>query len=1496
MTQRITNGFANDLLNRLEDLELPLLSWGVTEGALAETEVLEVIDGALLRHPEAPNGATAEEVLDVCRDLALLWRIPGSSPPRYRTRLAEALRLATGLRQLFPPRSWADEPQAGWWQHGKRLIADYRLHTAPRRYPERDISSGTVLDELTHLGHWGDVHARVATALLQDLNLARFQVDAARSIFDSLQRNQSKGVIVGAGTGSGKTLAFYLPALAAMAEQARPGESNRVHTLALYPRKELLRDQLREAVRNTERIASALGQAGRRPLRIGALYGDTPRNTRDWRLQGGARTSGAWARTRDGAVCPYLTCPQPNCGIGEMLWSDADRLQGREALTCLSCGYRLAEGRVILTRDSLRRKGNAPDLLFTTTEMLNRNSADPGLSGLLGWRGTGPSLVLLDEVHTYSGLHGAQVALLLRRWRDAVRGPMTFVGLSATLRDADRFFGQLIGLPPSAVDAVEPAEGSMVAEGREYALALRGDPVAGASLLSTSIQTAMLFGRVLDPEEDRFLFGSTGFLFTDDLDVTNRFYDDLRDAEGGQSRSGRSGRKPVLAGLRASERPEHAARYRDGQSWDLVEKVGHDLDPGLHLGNLRIGRTSSQDVGVDLEADLTVATASLEVGFNDPRVGLVLQHKAPRNAAAFIQRRGRAGRVRGTRPITVVALSDYGRDRLAYQGYETLFAPEVSASSLPIGNRFVLKIQGTQALLDWLGRKLRSKGLWADPRILLAASKDRLRPEDGPAREGLVVLLRGLLDDSRLQDELAAHLGRALQVSADEVQALLWEQPRSLLLAVVPTTLRRLSSRWTPLRDDPGATAGSLLPEFITRTLFDPLNLPEVELTLPFDGNGDIERLPIARALREAVPGRVSRRYGHQRDEHRTWLPLPAPDSNTLSLTDLISDGIPEGLWHPYGQDPAGVEVVRPRQLALEAPPSEISDRSQGRPRWGTQIIVPEDTPLSREVPPEPSPWVNRIQAISFATHAAGNPVEVRRMTTGAQCEVSYERGGNENREVRYTLRGQPAALGFRLGVDAMRLVLAPMDLTDSAVTDYLAAPQWRSLAFAHAVAEDVELTMVSNTFQRERLAQVYLTAFALGGLVGERTGEQMRSTLANGAWAEDLPEIFRVLYRDADVNGQALDNDRLVAGLMDLTHDPRVIAAVDRAAQLLVVPDVATRTADLAQRAYRDTLAAAILAAVMRACPDAQDGDLIIDVLPGAEAGDPSVVWLSETSVGGLGIIENLVRFYGQDPRRFWGLVSSSLAPSDYEYVDATLTRLLEHLAAAPGGEAASAMATLRAAVPAVEADQALQTLRSAWGRLDGPPRRTAVAALSTRLLRPGSGPDTDAAALGLVTAWASLEQRLGIEIDARVVAYAVGKGHLALGSSRRLTADQAFSLLWPRGRQARTQDLEHYQPYGESPVLDRLLVRAAHDDRLPQVDVTAADWVLSYQKAMTENAAVELVCPAGDGRAMADALVRVPAAAVDRDVLRVYGEVRGFARYQDQLRVRVELREAIQ
>ncbi|MFC8244005.1 protein DpdJ [Streptomyces chartreusis] len=1481
-------------LTALEDLELPLLSWGVTEGALARDEVLRELWKLAAADAEAAE-VGGDGLLASLVQRHLLFRLPGG-PERYRTRLAEGVRLTATLRQSFAPRGY----QPGgplpnrWWEQGRRLVADYRLHVAERRYPKRNIPAAEAIAELAQVPGWTDLHTEVARSQIGDYALSRFQVDATKAVLRGLQADDSRGIVVSAGTGSGKTLAFYLPDFAALAHDRR---AKTVHTLALYPRVELLRDQLRDAVAGNLRLLDR----GLSAPRIGVLYASTPWDGTNLTDPDPRRTGTTWPALGDGFVCPYLGCP--SCEGGQLVWSRRDIAQQREVLQCAQCRRPLPAGMVALTRQSLCN--DAPKLLFTTTEMLNRASAGSALGRVLGWvPGAGPRVVLLDEVHAHTGSTGAQTGLLLRRWRHARRTAVTFVGLSATLRHADQFMAQLTGLETDKVTLIEPHAADMESEGREYALALRGDPVSGVSLLSVAIQTAMLHGRLLDHSVplQQSLFGSRGFLFTDDLDVTNRLYDDLRDAEGGQvGRQGRRKRgKPVLAALRSPDLPAQDARFEAGQSWNLPERIGHHLSEDLSQRPLLIGRTSSQDAGVDADANLIVATASLEVGFNDPRVGLVLQHKAPHDAASFLQRRGRAGRERGTRPFTVVTLSDFGRDRLAYQGYDALFSPEIAARSLPLGNRHIVKIQGAQALVDWLGIRLRQRRLGVDARQLLTGTAD---PDVGEkyvrARQQICADLAALLDgDDRLLAELTVHLQRSLALDDDGVLALLWEQPRSVMLAVVPTILRRLQVGRDAVHNDAGAVPKAYLPEFITRSLFDPLNLPEVEFALPF-ATGSEERLPVGRALAEAVPGRVSRRYGYQSDRHRTWLAVPAGATDvTIDLKDIVERDFPQGRWDSGRVEVGRVLVTRPQVINLVAPPDDVASHSQGRPLWASEFVPNWSGGPTEATVPDLAAWQGRITQVGFATHADGNPIEVRRMTYGAACDVA--RGTPVSREqvsVRYTLDGEAAAMGFASSVDAMQVKVAALEVTAPRVVEHLCSRQWRTKAFTRVVAEDARISSHANVFQRGWLALVYLAAFAVRGLRND-TPETIHAALAGGAWRQDVPQVIQMLYRQDPVTGSAQAGvaDRVTADLVALSQQDDVVQALDEAGALLFSVDVGSATAPLARRAYRDTLAAAIFDAILRSCPDAQDGDLTIDVVAGSDGVD--TLWITETSEGGLGIVEAVAYRYGEDPARFWQLVAAALRPNAYEYTDRRLTDLLRHVVEEePAGELAQAMAQVRDAASAGQATAALGQVRAAWAALDGTPRHADVAALATRLLRPGSDRATDTAAWALIQAWDDLEAALGVEVDARVVAYTAGAGELPL--PRPLTSDQAFSMLWPRGDQARNHHLESYQPYRDSEqpaVLDRLLVSMVHAHDIPRIDAMTEDWITQYQKVLAHGPEVELALPLNQPELLRSVLLQVPLIVVDREVMRLFGEVVQVSRDHQQVLVRVVIKESEQ
>ena len=160
-----------------------------------------------------------------------------------------------------------------------------------------------------------------------------------------------------------------------------------------------------------------------------------------------------------------------------------------------------------------------PDILFSH-EMLNQNLSNYSYYKLFGisvFRNQKPRYFLLDEVHTYSSYHGAQVAFLIRRWMNLVKYPTNFVGLSATLKDAERFFSRLTGIYQNRVEEIKALDSELERKGTEYLLAVKGDPVSQTALLSTTIQLAMVVSRMLDRLNDPTSMGFYGqkiFAFT----------------------------------------------------------------------------------------------------------------------------------------------------------------------------------------------------------------------------------------------------------------------------------------------------------------------------------------------------------------------------------------------------------------------------------------------------------------------------------------------------------------------------------------------------------------------------------------------------------------------------------------------------------------------------------------------------------------------------------------------------------------------------------------------------------------------------------------------------------------------------------------------------------------------------------------------------------------------------------------------------------------------
>lgn len=1510
------------LLDRIEAIEMRSLEWGFTDGSLGEQETFALGDAVSAKAPSC--GSDGQSLVEELIEAKLIFEMPSTGGDvRIRSRFAEMMRLLSANRQLFPNSPWQSAPS---------LVADFRVDRRPRRFPRRDRTPGAILQSNPDIVGTSPLRRDLWNSLTSR-PLAAFQERATSRLSSA---TDDGGTIVTAGTGSGKTIAFYLPGMIRISEaiDARYW----VKAIAIYPRIELLKDQLAEAFRMARAIDVALGAHGRRPLIIGALFGATPRRADQKEL-----TDRKWQRRGQDFVCPWMRCP--SCG-SELLWRGSDVEAATERLFCaeMDCRGNVSEDQIVLTRGRLQRQ--PPDILFTTTEILNQRLSDHWMRGLFGVglpSARKPMLALLDEVHTYQGTTGAQAALTLRRWRHLLAAPITWVGLSATLGDAARFFADLTGVHPDLVVEITPTTEEYDEEGAEYQILLRGDPASRTSLLSTTIQTSMLLPRLLDPPgatDTSGSFGRRAFLFTDDLDVTNRLYDDLRDAEAYTIFGRPDAQRVPLANIRRAG-PDAAVRDVAGQRWRICEDIGHPLDR-----RLIIGRTTSQDVGVNHEANIVVATAALEVGFNDPLVGAVIQHKAPRGMASFLQRKGRAGRDRAMRPITLTVLSDYGRDRAFYQAFEHLFDPTLEPQHLPIRNPYVLKIQAVFALFDWLAATTAGPDKAWQWDIL---SRPHLQPS--PATRAVIDLTRAKLTElvqsnPATIENLRNHLVNALGLSRDAVDALLWEAPRSLLLEAVPTLVRRLFRNWE-LAFPTAAEALDFhedfhpLPDFVPRSLFSDLTLPEVRIRIPpasVNHQERIEAMPILQALNQLAPGRVTRRFAHERGALSHWVGVdPAFPEQHRKIGDYAEAYEFVGTFSGSLNDhPAGppLLVFRPWTVRLErVNRSDALPSSNARLIWNSDIVANGD-PLTIPVPMR-SEWRRYVQTVDFHLHRFRSSVSVRRFAPTSHANV---RTMHDDFPVTVHFTSDdnlPAAIGFELEVDGFRLDLAlpePSTLAASVLPANLLATS--KLAYLRdTFLSDPELPIDLNPFQREWLFQFLLSAVMSDSAANSRSIDaSIADLLDDNRLASVFHDVMEVVFGAAPPSSPDDDDtDDADDGADDVpaTGDPvRAVRSRGRLQQGLLLqldrPVVRERLRALAaqiqsvdvgafntwlRRLVLETLGEAMLQACIAAAPRQATMDtLLVDIRDDAQGGTSSV-WITESTLGGAGVLEAFAERFAAEPRLFFTALEAALAPTDLELVDGGLREIIT--LGLVDRDIGDEIARLRSTSSHSERAEIWRSLSHRLTQRGGIDLSHALSvSLNNRLLRTGSGPQLDRLLLDLLTHWDTLENRFGVEIELREFAYICSKdGPLSAAVRAYLSATlppaaigqvtvlaAITSLLWPRASEVRKRVLQSYNPFRQARSTDPAIVRHLLLSRpIATIELSDPDWRLGLSEAFNAHGSARLAADAGDAPALRSALVMLIATPVSVGVLQFFPTVERVERFEGRILASLTLREQV-
>jgi hypothetical protein len=1490
------------LLAKVEQIELRSLRWGYVDGSLGEDELDSLAADIISNHNASVDPVELNEWMV---DHSLLFETTDGGGIRYRSRFSEGVRLLTRLRQLFPQRSWMASAE---------LVSDYRVDARPRRVPLRDYSLQHCLQEFSGIPGWGAWSNEVAEALIGSRQLSGFQVRATQTILRA--SGHDTGTVLTAGTGSGKTLGFYLPAVFELAKLIQPGQFW-TKAVAIFPRIELLKDQFTQAHAIVSPLVKLLQNKGLRPFLIGTFFSGTPLDYTTAAVQ-----RAGWKQTPRGFVCPFLICLQ--CG-NPLTWLIENLEAHDEVLSCADgCNAEVNSDQIVLTR--VRAQREPPDITFTTAEMINQRLSDTANRHVLGIasdRARRARFILLDEIHTYNGISGAQTGLVLRRWRQAMGGGQSvrYVGLSATLEDAPRFFSELTGLWPANVSEVSPRQEEFVSESMEYQVILRGDPASRTTLLSTTIQASFLMARLLDkapPESiSQQRYGSKVFAFTDDLDATNRLFDFLRDAEGRDIFGHPDGARQPLAALRSADHGNQALQNRAGQNWEGLEPLGRTLTQ-----KLAIGRTSSQDRGVDLNADIIVATAALEVGFNDPTVGAVIQHKSPRQLSTFVQRKGRAGRIQTMRPWTVTVLSDYGRDRLTYQAYDSLFEPILKPQSLPVRNRHVLRMQAAFALIDWLAVTNRDlAGWWWQP-IKGPVERDGLwRKQQRRSAEILNEVMDG--SSSKRQD-LRDHIHRALKLdSQEDADEILWGSPRSLLLEVVPTLARRLATEWklnpslagTASTDLMSSGAPHPLPDFLPGNLFSDLNLPEVTVVLPPATrlhSEHLESMPIAQALSRLAPGRVTRRFAPERGGLNHWIRVPVAEGEYLLSIDDYAEQNEFVASIPINLDGEVTEIpcYRPWTVRMEAiGDREVSPTSNGWQQWRTQLI-PQGTPIPLSTSHDPR-WGEVISQIDFHMHSFHAPVTARRFALEAVSSVKTPppTRGEFNVTTRYTTAdGETAAIGFEQDVDAVRVALqfpTPAELLRRA-ENAQSLPMWKSAYFRDIVLDDRELSSLCNWFQRDWLQQMMLTAMVEAAV---SSGEDLSGALIAvvedglcGILRDVAVRIFSMELAPSDQDDELPTDDheiphnnQLDQRWDDLFANDLIMDRLATLSRALIDQDPDSWGNWLRDRTW-ETLGEALLTAAYNASPTHLSEDsLMLDLTRGTPEYDAhlnSELWLTEAALGGFGAVEALAQEATQDPRKLLRSLDAVVAISDTELNALGLEAFVELIVAdATVADSVREIRGLNGHEDRIKGVATLFATLTAKGIVVDQSFKIAV---NHRILREGTGPDSDLLLRDLVAEWRAIEERLSISIDLRIFSQ-IMSGHdefgprirKVVGSNTPLemtgseVAGVLSGLMWARTGEVRGRAFQSYAQFRTPGHTDPSLVRElilAESRR--SVRYNNNGWQEEFEESLASIGTVRLEASPEYESAVHDEIFRILATPIEVDYLQLYPVITEISR----------------
>lgn len=458
-----------------------------------------------------------------------------------------------------------------------------------------------------------------------------------KPVIESILNGEKRYLSLEAPTASGKTYAFLLPGLVQAFIHKMEG-NERPHSLLLYPRKALARDQYDDILEVTWRLNTKLRRLEKDQITVAIEDGDRK-----------------YAENYDhGESYRGLSCCAESCS-GDLLIQNPD---AGIHVDCSSPDCPVDYGFVIVGREEIEESNatvTVSNIYMVYQNLMRANGVD---------RLRSIEYIVFDEAHVNTNYKGGHVSYIIELLKDAAsrqgNNPQ-FVFSSATMSEPKTFVTNLAGISEDELayfkysDEIErEINVSGINPDKRVLVHLYLLPTPDRTLETLNQALSLALGLWSEKHDYRTIN------FIDSINQINKMEGHIKQTI--LSPTDRRGREALDHIFPTDQTVESAYSWEAISPQEYTKSRGEAVDPitsefrnlyGTHHGQLQAETRSAIENYFDSgELKYLFATGTLEVGIDLSNIAAVLQYRLPPSREeGVIQRVGRAGREESTQRV-----------------------------------------------------------------------------------------------------------------------------------------------------------------------------------------------------------------------------------------------------------------------------------------------------------------------------------------------------------------------------------------------------------------------------------------------------------------------------------------------------------------------------------------------------------------------------------------------------------------------------------------------------------------------------------------------------------------------------------------------------------------------------------------------------------------------------------------------------------------------------